>query len=144
MKKFKDNLYCINCELVGWNFDENGRQFPILYKLTFKFYGIDAIAYVTTKELQNGGPYVHFDIIDITGDLFDSFEKIFENYEFRDKVCKVCENCWNNNLDSNDYNYKGELIQSNVYFYQYLRFVRIVNISDYSVIGNTVDFNKMF
>ena len=110
MKKFKDNLYCIRCELVGWNFDENGRQFPILYGLTFKFYGIDAITYVTTKELQNGGPYVHFDIIDITGDLFDSFEKIFENYEFRDKVCKVCENCWNNNLDSNDYNYKGELI----------------------------------
>ena len=43
-------------------------------------------------------------------ELLESFEKVFENNEFRDKVCKICENCWNNNLDSNDYNYKGELI----------------------------------
>ena len=110
MKKFKDNLYCIHCELVGWNYDENGRQFPTLYGLTFKFYGIDAIAYVTTKALQNGGPYVHFAIIDTDEKLLESFEKVFENNEFRDKVCKICENCWNSNLDSNDYNYKGELI----------------------------------
>ena len=108
--KFKDNLDCVYCELNYWDYDEDGQKFPISYELTFKFYGIDGITYVTTKELQNGGSYVHFDIIDITGDLFDSFEKIFENYEFRDKVCKVCENCWNNNLDSNDYKYKGELI----------------------------------
>ena len=111
MKKFKDNLYCIHCELVGWDYDENGRQFPILYRLTFKFYGIDAIAYVTTKELQNGGPYVHFDIIDINGELLESFEQVFENNEFKDKVCKVCEDCWNDWLDSDNYNYKGVLLQ---------------------------------
>ena len=108
--KFKDNLYCINCELVGWDYDENGRQFPILYKLTFKFYGTDVIAYITIEELQNGGPYVKFASIETYGETFDNFEQVFENNEFRDKVCKVCENCWNGNLDSNDYNYKGELI----------------------------------
>ena len=105
--KFKDNLYCVHCELNNWNYDKEDHKFPISYELTFKFYGTDVTAYIITEELQNGGPYVHFDIIDITGDLFDSFEKVFENYEFRDKVCKVCENCWNDCLDSNNYDYKG-------------------------------------
>ena len=108
--KFIDNLNCINCELIHWDYDENGKQFPISYGLTFTFYGTDVTAYIITEELQNGGPYVHFAIIDTDEELLKSFEKVFENNEFRDKVCKVCENCWNNNLDSNDYNYKGELI----------------------------------
>ena len=140
--KFIDNLYCVNCELIHWDYDENGRKFPISYGLTFTFYGTDVTAYIITEELQNGGLYVHFTIIDTDGELAESFEEVFENNEFRDKVCKICENCWNNSLDSNNYNYKGELIQNNEYFYQYLRFVRIVNILDHGVIGNTVDFDS--
>lgn len=105
--KFIDNLYCVYCELIHWDYDENGRKFPISYELTFRFYDTDVIAYITTEELQNGGLYVHFAIIETNGELLESFEEVFENNEFRDKVCKVCENCWNDCLDSNNYDYKG-------------------------------------
>ena len=107
--KFKDNLYCVNCELIHWNYDKDGQKFPISYELTFKFYGTDVIAYITNEELQNGGPYVEFVSIETNEELLDSFEQVFENNEFRDRVCKVCENCWNDYLDSTNYNYKGEL-----------------------------------
>ena len=107
--KFKDNLYCVNCELIHWNYDKDGQKFPISYELTFKFYGTDVIAYITIEELQNGGPYVEFVSIETNEELLDSFEQVFENNEFRDRVCKVCENCWNDYLDSTNYNYKGEL-----------------------------------
>ena len=106
--KFKDNLYCVHCELIHWDYDENDRKFPISYELTFKFYGTDVTAYITSEELQNERPYVEFVSIETNGELLESFEKVFENNEFRDKVCKVCEDCWNDCLDSNDYNYKGE------------------------------------
>ena len=108
--KFKDNLYCINCELIHWGYDENGRKFPISYELTFTFYGTDVTACITTEELQNGEHYVRFAIVETDGELLESFEEVFEDNKFRDKVCKVCENCWNNSLDSNTYNFKGELI----------------------------------
>ena len=108
--KFKDNLYCINCELIHWDYDEYGQKFPISYELTFTFYGTDVTACITTEELQNGEHYVRFAIVETDGELLESFEEVFEDNKFRDKVCKVCENCWNNNLDSNDYNYKGELV----------------------------------
>ena len=110
--KFKDNLYCTNCELIHWNYDKDGQKFPISYKLTFKFYDTDVTAYITTKELQSKGPYVEFVVIETNGELLESFEEVFENNEFRDKVCKVCEDCWNDWLDSTDYNYKGELNDS--------------------------------
>ena len=45
--KFKDNLYCVNCELIHWDYDKDGQKFPISYELTFKFYGTDVIAYIT-------------------------------------------------------------------------------------------------
>lgn len=106
--KFKDNLNCVHCELNNWNYDKDGQKFPISYELTFKFYGTDVTAYITDYELQNGGPYVEFASIETDGELLDSFERVFENNEFRDKVCKVCEDCWNDCLDSNGYNYKGE------------------------------------
>lgn len=108
--KFKDNLYCINCELIHWDYDENGQKFPISYELTFTFYGTDVTACITTEELQNGEHYVRFAIVETDGELLESFEEVFEDNEFRDKVCKVCEDCWNNSLDSNTYNFKGDLI----------------------------------
>ena len=110
--KFKDNLYCVHCELNYWDYDEDGQKFPISYELTFKFYGTDVTAYITTEELQNEEPYVHFADIETYGELLESFEQVFENNEFRDKICKVCEDCWNDWLDSTDYNYKGELNNS--------------------------------
>ena len=110
--KFKDNLYCINCELIHWDYDENGKQFPISYGLTFTFYGTDVTAYITTKELQSKEPYVEFAVIETDRELLESFEQVFENNEFLYKVCKVCEDCWNNCLDNTDYNYKGELNDS--------------------------------
>ena len=110
--KFKDNLYCVHCELNYWDYDEDGQKFPISYELTFKFYGTDVTAYITTEELQNEEPYVHFAVIETYGELLESFEQVFENNEFRDKICKVCEDCWNDWLDSTDYNYKGELNNS--------------------------------
>lgn len=108
--KFKDNLHCVHCELNNWNYDENDQKFPISYELTFKFYGTDVTACITAEELQNGEHYVRFAIVETDGELLESFEEVFEDNEFRDKVCKVCENCWNNSLDSNTYNFKGELI----------------------------------
>ena len=108
--KFKDNLYCVHCELIHWDYDKDGQKFPISYELTFKFYGTDVTACITTEELQNGEHYVRFAIVETDGELLESFEEVFEDNEFRDKVCKVCENCWNNSLDSNTYNFKGDLI----------------------------------
>lgn len=110
--KFKDNLYCVHCELNDWNYDEYGLKFPISYELIFKFYGTDVTAYITTEELQNEEPYVEFTVIETNEELLESFEEAFEENEFRDKVCKVCEDCWNDWLDSTDYNYKGELNDS--------------------------------
>ena len=106
--KFKDNLDCVYCELNYWDYDEDGQKFPISYELTFKFYGTDVTAYITTEELQNEEPYVEFAAIETDGELLESFEQVFKNNEFRDKVCKVCEDCWNDWLDSDNYNYKGE------------------------------------
>ena len=106
--KFKNNLNCVHCELNNWDYDKDGQRFPISYELAFKFYGTDVTAYITSDELQNGGPYVEFAFIETDGELLDSFERVFENNEFQDKVCKVCEDCWNDCLDSNGYNYKGE------------------------------------
>ena len=106
--KFKDNLDCVYCELNNWDYDEDGQKFPISYELTFKFYGTDVTAYITTEELQNKEPYVEFAAIETDGELLESFEQVFENNEFKDKVCKVCEDCWNDWLDSDNYNYKGE------------------------------------
>ncbi len=105
--KFKDNLKCINCELSNWDYDKDGLTFPIAYELTFKFYGTDVIANVTTKELQKDSLYVEFVSVETDGDLSESFKDVFEANEFKGKVKTICKNCWENNLNSNGYDYKG-------------------------------------
>ena len=105
--KFKENLVCVHCELNNWDYDKDGLQYPISYELTFKFYGTDIIAYVTTDELCCDSEYVEFAAVETTGDLLASFEQMFENNEFKDKVEAVCKECWENSLNSNDYDYKG-------------------------------------
>lgn len=105
--KFKDNLNCVQCELNNWDYDKDGLMFPIAYELTFKFHETDVTAYVTTKELQNDSPYVEFSRVETDGDLLESFESVFENNEFKGKVRTICKNCWEDNLNSGDYDYKG-------------------------------------
>lgn len=105
--KFKDNLNCVYCGLNNWGYDKNDQKFPVSYELAFKFYGTDIIAYVTADELRCDSKYVEFASIETNGDLLASFEQLFENNEFKDKVETVCKKCWDNSLNSNGYDYKG-------------------------------------
>ena len=105
--KFKDNLNCINCELNDWDYDKDGLRYPIAYELVFKFYGTDVTAYILAKELQNDAEGT-FTSVETTGELMASFEEVLEDNDyFKDKVQKVCKECWENELDSNDYDYQG-------------------------------------
>ena len=105
--KFKDNLNCIHCELNNWDYDKDGLKYPIAYELTFKFYGTTITAYITTSELQEDAEGT-FASVETDGDLLASFEEVFElNDNFIDKLRKVCQECWENDLDSNDYDYQG-------------------------------------
>jgi hypothetical protein len=105
--KFKDNLNCVQCELNNWDYDKDGLMFPIAYELAFKFYGTDVTAYVTTRELQKESAYVEFSRVETDGDLLSSFEELFEDNEFKSKVENICKDCWEDNLNSGDYDYKG-------------------------------------
>ena len=105
--KFKDNLTCVHCELNNWDYDSEGCKYPIAYELAFKFYGTDVTAYIKAEELQNDaeGAFVS---VETNGELLSSFEEVFEDNDFfKNKVRKVCENCWEDELDSNDYDYQG-------------------------------------
>ena len=105
--KFKDNLNCVHCELNNWDYDKDGLMYPIAYELTFKFYGTDVTAYITAEELQNDAEGA-FASIETDGELLTSFEEVFEDHDyFRDKVREVCKECWEDNLNSNDYDYQG-------------------------------------
>ena len=105
--KFKDNLNCIHCELNNWDYDEDDIKYPIAYELTFKFYGTDITAYIKAEELQSNAEGI-FCSIETAGELLTSFEEVFEDHDyFRDKVNKVCKDCWEDELDSNGYNYQG-------------------------------------
>jgi hypothetical protein len=103
--KFKDNLNCIHCELNNWDYDDDCLKYPIAYELTFKFYGTTITAYISAEELQEDGTFAK---IETDGELLASFEEVFEDHDyFKDKVRKVCKDCWENELDSNDYDYQG-------------------------------------
>jgi predicted Ser/Thr protein kinase len=105
--KFKDNLDCIRYELIHWDYDQDGLRLPISYGLTFKFYGTEVTAYINADELQDDAEGT-FAQVETDGELLASFEEVFENNNyFRDKVRKVCQECWEEELDSNDYNYQG-------------------------------------
>lgn len=105
--KFKDNLTCVHCELNNWDYDNNGSRFPIAYELTFKFYGTDVTAYINAEELQNDAEGT-FASVETNGELLSSFEEVFEEHDyFKDKVRKVCRDCWEDELDSTNYDYQG-------------------------------------
>ena len=105
--KFKDNLECTYCELNNWDYDRDGFKYPIAYKLVFKFYGTTITAYITAEELQEDAEGT-FASVKTDGDLLASFEEVFElNDYFIDKLRKVCQECWENDLDSTEYNYQG-------------------------------------
>ena len=105
--KFKENLTCVHCELNNWDYDSNGDRFPIAYELTFKFYGTDVTTYINAEELQNDAEGT-FASVETNGELLSSFDEVFEEHDyFRDKVRKVCKDCWENELDSTNYDYQG-------------------------------------
>ena len=105
--KFKDNLNCTNCELFNWDYDKDGLMYPIVYELAFKFYGTDVIVRIRAEELQNDAEGT-FDSMETDGELLTSFEEVMDDHNyFRDKVKEVCKKCWEESLDSNDYDYKG-------------------------------------
>ena len=105
--KFKDNLNCVHCELNNWDYDKDGLMYPVAYELTFKFYGTDVTAYIEAKELQNDAEGT-FTSVETNGELLTSFEEVFENHDyFKDKVREICKKCWENSLNSNDYDYQG-------------------------------------
>ena len=105
--KFKNNLNCVHCELNEWDYDKNGLMYPVAYELTFKFYGTDVTAYIEASELQNDAEGA-FASVETDGELLTSFEEVFEDHDyFKDKVREVCKECWEDNLNSNDYDYQG-------------------------------------
>ena len=105
--KFKENLECTFCELYSWDYDENGYRYPTIYELVFEFYGTKITAWINATELQDNSEGA-FSQIETNGELLTSFEEVFDDYDnFKDKVREVCKKCWEEELDTNDYNYQG-------------------------------------
>lgn len=105
--KFKDNLECTYHELYSWDYDEGGFMYPSIYELVFEFYGTRITAWIRAEELQDDAGCA-FCQVETSGELLASFEEVFENNDnFRDKLKAECKKCWEEELDTNEYNYQG-------------------------------------
>ena len=112
--KFKENLECTYVELFSWDYDKDGLRYPTSYELVFKFYGTTVTAHIEASELREDAEGV-FCFAETDGELLTSFEEVFEDNDyFKDKVKEVCKKCWEDELDTNDYDYQGYEVSGRV------------------------------
>ena len=105
--ELKENLYCTHVELNNWDYDEENQKRPITYELSFRYYGVEVSAYLTTESLKD--KRVDFSMVECASDLLASFEDIFISSNFLDdKIFELCKKHWDEveGKDS-EYNYDG-------------------------------------
>lgn len=105
--ELKENLYCTHVELNNWDYDEEDQKRPITYELSFRYYGVEVSAYLTTESLKD--KRVDFSMVECASDLLASFEDIFISSNFLDdKIFELCKKHWDEveGKDS-EYNYDG-------------------------------------
>lgn len=105
--ELKENLYCTHVELNNWDYDEEDQKRPITYELSFRYYGVEVSAYLTTESLKD--KRLDFSMVECASDLLASFEDIFISSNFLDdKIFELCKKHWDEveGKDS-EYNYDG-------------------------------------
>lgn len=105
--ELKENLYCTHVELNNWDYDEEDQKRPITYELSFRYYGVEVSAYLTTESLKD--KRLDFSMVECASDLLASFEDIFISSNFLDdKIFELCKKHWDE-VDGKDseYNYDG-------------------------------------
>ena len=105
--ELKENLYCTHVELNNWDYDEEDQMRPITYELSFRYYGVEVSAYLTTESLKD--KRLDFSMVECASDLLASFEDIFISSNFLDdKIFELCKKHWDEveGKDS-EYNYDG-------------------------------------
>lgn len=105
--ELKENLYCTHVELNNWDYDEEDQKRPITYELSFRYYGVEVSAYLTTESLKD--KRLDFSMEECASDLLASFEDIFISSNFLDdKIFELCKKHWDEveGKDS-EYNYDG-------------------------------------
>lgn len=105
--ELKENLYCTHVELNNWDYDEEDQKRPITYELSFRYYGVEVSAHLTTESLKD--KRLDFSMVECASDLLASFEDIFISSNFLDdKIFELCKKHWDEveGKDS-EYNYDG-------------------------------------
>ena len=105
--ELKENLYCTHVELNNWDYDEEDQKRPITYERSFRYYGVEVSAYLTTESLKD--KRLDFSMVECASDLLASFEDIFISSNFLDdKIFELCKKHWDEveGKDS-EYNYDG-------------------------------------
>lgn len=105
--ELKENLYCTHVELNNWDYDEENQKRPITYELSFRYYGVEVSAYLTTESLQD--KELDFCMVECRGDLLASFENIFTSSNFLDdKIFELCKKLWDEvEGEESEYEYDG-------------------------------------
>ena len=109
--ELKENLYCTHVELNNWDYDEEDQMRPITYELSFRYYGVEVSAYLTTESLKD--KRLDFSMVECASDLLASFEDIFISSNFLDdKIFELCKKHWDEveGKDS-EYEFDGTRLQ---------------------------------
>ena len=105
--ELKENLYCTHVELNNWDYDDENQKRPKTYELSFRYYGVEVSAYLTTESLQD--EELDFCMVECRGDLLASFENIFTSSNFLDdKIFELCKKRWDEvESEDSEYNFDG-------------------------------------
>lgn len=105
--ELKENLYCTHVELNNWDYDEEDQMRPITYELSFRYYGVEVSAYLTTESLKD--KRLDFSMVECASDLLASFEDIFISSNFLDdKIFELCKKHWDEvEGKESEYEYDG-------------------------------------
>ena len=105
--ELKENLYCTHVDLNEWDVGVGDQMRPKVYELSFRFYGAEISACLTTNSLIE--KRVFFYSVKCSVDLLASFGDIFISSNFlHDKIIELCKKHWDNNEDKySEYEYDG-------------------------------------
>ena len=91
--ELKENLYCTHVELNNWDYDREDQMRPLIYELSFRYYGVEVSAYISIIRLQN--QEVDFSRVECDGGLLESFINLFrDSDELGVKIFELCKRHW--------------------------------------------------
>lgn len=105
--ELKENLYCTHVEMNNWDYDEEDQMRPLIYELSFRYYGVEVSAYISIIRLQK--QEVYFSRVECDGGLLESFINLFcDSDELGVKIFELCKKHWDEveGKDS-EYNFDG-------------------------------------